>query len=90
MDFHNCISLHQEWKARLSLLLEGKSEEPLDPNVIGKDDQCPLGRWIYGEGAQVYGAQAAQRQLEGDFARLSSETVRAISRLQQVICKPGL
>jgi hypothetical protein len=113
MDFSECISAHVQWKARLTLLLQGASQEGLDPEVIAKDDRCPLGVWIHGEGRQLYGdlgaylglrdkhalfhrctaevvrscqqgdPAGAQRRLDGDFARLSSETVGAITRLRQ-------
>ena len=114
MDFGDCISAHEQWKTRLTLLLRGESSEALDPLRIAKDDQCPLGRWIHGEGQQLYGAHGvflglrdrhalfhrcagevvrkflagdldgARQQLAGDFARLSSETIRAIAKLRQL------
>ena len=38
------------WKQRLAAHINGTSTEKLDPAVIQQDDQCALGKWIYGEG----------------------------------------
>ncbi len=52
MNFLEIISAHVRWKQRLSTYIKDKSE-PLDPAVICRDDECRLGKWIYGEG-QAY------------------------------------
>lgn len=52
MNFLEIISAHVRWKQRLLAYIENKAE-PLDPAVIGRDNQCQLGKWIYGEG-QAY------------------------------------
>jgi hypothetical protein len=49
MNFLEMISAHVRWKQRLLTYIQEKSE-PLDPAVICRDDQCRLGKWIYGEG----------------------------------------
>ena len=42
--------------------LEGRSQEELDPAVIGRDDQCKLGKWIYGPAQRYFpGAQILER-----------------------------
>lgn len=52
MNFLEIISAHVRWKQRLRDYIQHKAE-PLDPAIIGRDDQCSLGKWIYGEG-QAY------------------------------------
>jgi len=52
MDFLEIISAHVRWKQRLRDYIQHKAE-PLDPAFIGRDDQCTLGKWIYGAG-QTY------------------------------------
>jgi Chemoreceptor zinc-binding domain len=52
MDWMQIINAHVMWKQRLLACIEGRSEEKLDPEVICRDDQCALGKWIYGEGKQ--------------------------------------
>lgn len=49
MNFLEIISAHVRWKQRLRDYIQNKAE-PLDPASIGRDDQCTLGKWIYGEG----------------------------------------
>jgi len=49
MNFLEMISAHVRWKKRLSTYIQEKSE-PLDPAMISRDDQCRLGKWIYGAG----------------------------------------
>lgn len=55
VDFMAAIEAHIRWKVRLEEYVEGVSEEKLDPAVIATDDQCLLGKWIYGAGGQKYG-----------------------------------
>jgi Chemoreceptor zinc-binding domain len=50
MEWMKVVNGHVMWKQRLRAYLDGKSEEKLDPDIIGRDDQCPLGQWIYGDG----------------------------------------
>lgn len=52
MNFLEIISAHVRWKQRLRDYIQHKAE-PLDPAIIGRDDQCTLGKWLYGEG-QIY------------------------------------
>lgn len=72
MNFDEAISAHQRWKTRLRLHIDGKSTEALDPAQVGKDDQCDLGRWIYGEGARVMGAKAEFQDVKQSHAHFHS------------------
>jgi methyl-accepting chemotaxis protein len=54
LNFGTAIEAHQEWKVRLRAVIESKSQEKLDPNVVCRDDQCELGRWIHGEGGRQF------------------------------------
>jgi len=51
MDFDEAIRAHGAWKAKLSTYLR-KPDGSLKAAAIQSDNQCDLGRWIYGEGAQ--------------------------------------
>jgi methyl-accepting chemotaxis protein len=44
------ISAHIKWKTRLNEFIEGGSKEKLDSATVCKDNQCTLGKWIYGDG----------------------------------------
>jgi methyl-accepting chemotaxis protein len=48
MDFDAAIAAHRQWRRRLLDQLTGSSKEKLDPEVVGCDDKCALGQWIYG------------------------------------------
>lgn len=50
LDFADAIEAHLKWKTRLTEYIDGNSTERLDHHVICQDNQCALGKWIYGEG----------------------------------------
>lgn len=50
LDITAAVEAHQAWKGRLFKYVSGASEEKLNHAVICCDDQCALGKWIYGEG----------------------------------------
>lgn len=49
-NFQDAIQAHLKWKGRLKNYVDGISTEKLDHAVVCKDNQCPLGKWIYGPG----------------------------------------
>ena len=49
MNFDDAITAHSQWRIRLQGAIAGTNQDVLDPKVVGADDQCVLGRWIYGE-----------------------------------------
>jgi len=77
--FPAMVKAHQAWKARLRSLLEGRSEENLDPATIEKDHVCALGQWLYGPGAatQHLPAYGALRERHAHFHRCAAGVVRA-------------
>ena len=50
MDLNQAILAHSKWKTRLQNFIQGN--EQLNPEMVGKDNQCDLGKWIYGEGSK--------------------------------------
>ncbi|WP_169719223.1 methyl-accepting chemotaxis protein [Silanimonas lenta] len=77
--FPAMVKAHQAWKARLRSLLDGRSEENLDPATIEKDHVCALGQWLYGPGAatQHLPAYGALRERHAHFHRCAAGVVRA-------------
>lgn len=77
MDWMGIISAHVMWKKRLQSLLEGTSEETLDPAAIGMDNRCALGQWIYGDGQAFNQEEKFEevRLMHADFHRLAAEVV---------------
>ena len=59
LDIDAAINAHERWKARLMDYLEGRSNEPMDPQVIRQGQRSALGHWLHGVGAATLGQQAA-------------------------------
>lgn len=55
LNFKTAIDAHLKWKVRLESYIAGTSTEKLDVAVVSRDDQCPLGKWIYDKGGEKYG-----------------------------------
>ncbi|WP_035384565.1 CZB domain-containing protein [Ferriphaselus sp. R-1] len=68
LNFKTAIDAHMKWKLRLSAVIDGTSTETLDPDVIGRDDQCVLGKWIHGEGGRRYEDSMLFEKLRDDHA----------------------
>jgi len=52
VNFDDAITAHSQWKIRLQSAINGTNREVLDPAIIGVDNKCALGQWIYGEAKQ--------------------------------------
>jgi methyl-accepting chemotaxis protein len=48
--FDDAIAAHIKWKLRLNQFIDGSSTEKLESATVCKDNQCVLGKWIYGDG----------------------------------------
>jgi flavodoxin len=55
INLYDAVLAHTAWKKRLFLYLEGQSKEDLQPDKIGVDYLCVLGKWIHGEGKVQFG-----------------------------------
>jgi len=55
IDLDTAIASHENWKLRLQNVLDGKSSEILQPEVICQDKHCDLGQWLHGPGGQRLG-----------------------------------
>jgi hypothetical protein len=72
LNFLSAIETHVKWKMRLQDYIEGRSEEKLQEDMICRDDQCVLGRWIHGPGGSMYGTHplfAELRDTHAEFHR---------------------
>ena len=50
LDIQTAMIAHENWKLRLQVYLQGKSNEEFSPEVICFDNRCDLGQWIHGKG----------------------------------------
>lgn len=55
LNFKTAIDAHMKWKIRLESYISGTSNEDLKVDVVCRDDQCPLGKWIYDKGGEKFG-----------------------------------
>ena len=79
MNFEEAVTVHLRWKTRLRIVIDGNSEEKLDPNVICKDDQCDLGKWIHGEGGRTMDSKPEFGQVKtthADFHTVAGTVLR--------------
>jgi hypothetical protein len=67
--FADAIAAHRKWKLRLAAYINGTSTEQLDHNVICKDNQCVLGKWIYGEGETLLSHLLAFQEMKVSHAQ---------------------
>lgn len=81
MDFDSAIKAHVDWKMKLRMYM-GKPDKSLDPNVVCKDDQCALGKWIYSEGTQ-YASHSEYVQMKSEhatFHKAAADVIRACDK----------
>jgi hypothetical protein len=50
-------------------VIKGTSTETLNPAVVSSDNQCTLGKWIYGEGAKQFGSKASYAKVVAAHAQ---------------------
>ena len=48
LNFRSVVDAHLSWRTRLADVINGKSNEKLEPAIVGADDQCRLGKWLKG------------------------------------------
>ncbi|MCS6988412.1 MAG: CZB domain-containing protein [Chloroherpetonaceae bacterium] len=68
LNFHTAIVSHQNWKARFKAMIESGVAEALNPDVIARDDQCAVGKWIHGVAKERFGNHPLWEKLRGDHA----------------------
>ena len=79
IDFMAAIEAHVRWKVRLENYIDGTTTEKLDVAIVGMDNQCPLGKWIYGPGGDKYNANPLFqeiRETHADFHKCSADVMR--------------
>jgi hypothetical protein len=81
MNFLDAINAHVAWKLRLQRYLDGSSEEYLEPEHVCKDDQCMLGKWIYGNEDRYITSEAFDdvRGKHAEFHKMAAEIVRLVN-----------
>jgi hypothetical protein len=81
IDVMAAINAHILWKVRLENYLKGSSEEKLDPQVICLDNQCVLGKWIYGPAHEYFKEDEGYKTLRDDHALFHEIAARVVSKI---------
>jgi hypothetical protein len=79
LNFKTALEAHIKWKHRLKDVINGSSTETLDPEVIGRNDMCVLGKWINSEGARKFAEQPGFVAVVGahtHFHKCAANTLR--------------
>jgi hypothetical protein len=79
INVRNAIEAHQAWKRRLEAAIRSGSAFESDPRLVGRDDVCPLGRWIHGAGGRQFGAEPKFLDLKAKHAAFHQCAGRALS-----------
>jgi len=66
MDLDNAINTHAEWKVKFRLAIA--NQETLDADSIARDNNCDMGKWIYGEAKSKYGTLPSYIELVSKHA----------------------
>lgn len=80
MNFFDALDAHLSWKQRLRRYLEGQLAEDLQPEAVGCEDGCDLGRWIRSTNGSLRHLPEFRkmRELHADFHRCAAEVVEAV------------
>jgi methyl-accepting chemotaxis protein len=76
-DFAAAINAHLDWKMKLSRFMENP-DNSLDPDKVCLDNQCALGKWIYGDGANHRQCRSYSplKSAHADFHKTAGEIIR--------------
>jgi methyl-accepting chemotaxis protein len=80
-DFAKAVEAHRAWKVKLRSAIAKK--EKLDAATIKRDDCCPLGKWLHGEGGGRWGTRPAIVDLvdkHREFHLAAGEIAETINR----------
>lgn len=69
LNFHTAIQAHHQWKLRLQAVIDKESSAELSVDVVSRDDQCVLGKWIHGIGGERFGRSAIFLRLQKNHAK---------------------
>lgn len=69
LDFKGAINAHMAWKVRLEKCMSDNNAEGLKVEVVSRDDQCVLGKWIYGPGGQQFGHMREFQEMKMEHMR---------------------
>ena len=79
-DFDKAIEAHRQWKVRLRKAIAERSS--LDADTLCRDDRCPLGQWLHGNGGRRWGSApgfTALLERHAEFHNAAGQVARQIN-----------
>ena len=67
MDFDAAMNAHMDWKLKLRSYI-ARPDGSLNSATVAKDNECALGKWIYGEG-KAYASIPEYSELKSEHAK---------------------
>jgi methyl-accepting chemotaxis protein len=85
MNFDDAVRAHSAWKAKLAAYIQ-KPDKSLNADVVAGDQNCELGKWIYGEGAKhSSNPEFQQLRIEhAQFHKCAGQIIRRADRGEKV------
>jgi methyl-accepting chemotaxis protein len=80
LNLENAIQKHAEWKIKFRTAIS--KQETMDAETISKDNQCDLGKWLYGEAKSLYSNLPSYNKLvekHAAFHKEAAKVARAIN-----------
>ena len=85
LDVDAIIDGHRQWKAKLRNAIEDHAQ--VDTATLSRDDCCPLGKWVYGDGGHRFGSSPRFSQLierHKNFHRVAGQVGEMVNQKQYV------
>jgi Chemoreceptor zinc-binding domain len=82
LNIMDAINAHVLWKIRLEKYINGTSEEKLDPKVICLDNQCKLGKWVYGPAIKHFKDDESLNYLRDEHTKFHIFAGRIVENVQ--------
>lgn len=82
LNFMSAIDAHMKWKTRLENYIQGLSQEDLKVEVVCRDDQCPLGKWIYSPAGSQYSVIDTFGEMKAQHAHFHACAGKVLSSAQ--------
>ncbi len=69
LNMRAAIEAHMQWRRRLNDVVFGSNKEIIDTSHVCKDNQCVLGKWIYGDGMEKFARLREFKRLQNTHAQ---------------------
>jgi methyl-accepting chemotaxis protein len=79
MNLDDAIKAHAAWKLKLSTYFR-KPDKSINPAEAGRDDRCPLGQWLHGDGKKQLSGLPEYKTLMDEHARFHRAVGAAVQQ----------